>query len=248
MDLHIKEDETEHVLHLWKPFRFETPAGYDYRLRHPVHDFFYYLVRLALHPFLYLFNYLMFGLRVSGRRNLRSLGRSGAVTVCNHVHPMDCTFLDFALLPRRVYYLTLESNFRIPIARHLIRFFGGVPLPERPRRVCELFDEMAAAAKDGCFVQIYPEGVMKPYADGLQDFRDGAFHLAAKRQLPVLPAVVTYRRPAGLLRLWKRKPCMRLTLLEPVFPDPALPRRDATADLAIRCRQVMEQALSDSAR
>ncbi len=241
MENHLKEKRDEHVMHLWKPFHFEVKTGFDYRLDHPVHNFFYYLVRILFHPFLYLFNWIVFGLKIEGRKQLRALHGSGAVSICNHVHPMDCTFLDFAFLPRRAYYLTLESNFRIPIARHLIRFLGGVPLPGKLRCVVEMFDEMGKAARKGCLVQIYPEGVLKPYSDSLQPFRDGAFHFAVKQNLPVLPAIVTYRKPRGLWRLYKKDPCLTLSLLEPLYPNQDLNKKDATADLMARCIGVMEE-------
>jgi 1-acyl-sn-glycerol-3-phosphate acyltransferase len=183
------------------------------------------------------------GFSVSGRENLDALGKSGAVTVCNHVHMLDCTMIDSVLYPRRTYYVTLEENFSIPVVNYIVRTLGGVPLSKDPHAMAELFNSMAEAAKKGACVQIYPEGVLVPYCDNLRSFRGGAFRLAVDAGVPILPMVIKKEPPQGVRRLYKRKPCLRLVILPPVYKTPGLNPREAAADLCARTRAAMQAVL-----
>lgn len=215
IDANDSGDGSERVFRMWEPLRFTVKKGYDYR-RNGLHS---RIATALLHGFavavLSVYDRLAFGYKIEGRENLELLGGRGAVTVCNHVHQMDCTMIDLAMRGRRMYYLTIEENFKIPVIRHIVRILGGVPIA-RGGRMAELFDAMGGALCDGNCVQIYPEGVMDPYCKGLRRFKDGAFHLAVTNGAPILPMVVTYRRPRGFYALYKKKPCLHITILPPV--------------------------------
>ena len=166
------------------------------------------------------------------------------MVVCNHVHLLDCTFIDCAIPVKRMYYTTLESNLGIPIARHLIRWFGGVPIPTSMENLKTFMTEMDRALKCGHFVCMYPEGVLYPYFSDLRDFKDGAFKIAARSNVPVLPLVITFRKPRGIYRLYKKKPCVTLKILPPVFP--AAPRgRKSALEMKDKCYSAMRQAISN---
>ena len=143
--------------------------------------------------------------------------------------------MEQALWKERTYFITLASNFKIPLVRHLIRILGGVPLPTDVQTTAEMFSEMGKALKKGACVQIYPEGILLPYCRGLRPFRRGAFYLAEENQVPVLPMVITFHSPTGIRRIYKRKPCLHLHILPPLWPDPALPKRQQIKDLQERC-------------
>jgi 1-acyl-sn-glycerol-3-phosphate acyltransferase len=199
------------------------------------------IVRAIVVPF----QFIALGFRIRGRENLRELGRSGAVSICNHIHMVDCTMVDEAFYDRRMYYLTLEDSFKIPVVRELIRGLGAVPIPRTPGKMSELFSEMSKAVRSGSFVQVYPEGTLRPYCTKLRSFRDGAFKLAVDSGAPIVPAVLTLRARRGLYRLYKRKACLSLHIMPPMYPDTALPtRKEAIEELRDRCKAAMEETLS----
>lgn len=239
------EPPAEHVVHLPETKSFSVPKGYDYRLNAPVQTFFHRLLWNIVVLLLVIIDTVFFGLRIEGRENLRPLKRRGFVSVSNHVHMMDCTAVALALSHKRLYTATLESNFRIPGIRHLVRALGGVPLPRSPVCMAEFIASMRSAIAEGCAVQIYPEGVLLPYADTLRPFHKGAFTLAASIGAPVLPIAVKFRKPHGLFALYKRKPCMTLMILPPVWPDASLSGTAAARDLRLRVFCEMFCALSD---
>ena len=79
-----------------------------------------------------IYNRLFFGLRVQGRENLRGI-RGGAVTICNHVNMIDCTFVGCECGRKKPYFPTLKSNLEIPYIRKLVEYLGGFPIPETPK-------------------------------------------------------------------------------------------------------------------
>lgn len=236
-------EEAERVFHMWEPLRFETVQGYDYQRKGLLPSTGNALLRIFVDLILSVFDKIAFGFRIEGQENLKLLGERGAVTICNHLHPLDCSMVDLAVRRRRIYYITLEANFRIPVIRHLIRILGAVPLPHKSHTSRELFDAMAQAVQDGACVQIYPEGVMVPYCRKLRSFRNGAFRLAVKSGAPIFPMVIVQRKPSGIYRLYKNKPCLTLKVLPPIEADPSLGKREAADDLKQRCFDAMEQAM-----
>ena len=138
--------------------------------------------------------------------------------------------------------MSLDSNFRIPVVRHIIRWLGAVPLSRNPKQVRQLFSEMEMALQAGAIVQVYPEGVLVPYARQMREFHNGGFRMAAEANVPVLPMMLLQRQPRGVLRLWKRKPCMELYILPPIFPEDGLSRPEAVARYRRKARAAMEQA------
>ena len=234
-------EEDQHVLHMWEPLPFSVGEDYDYRRQ----GFFCRLgsgiLRTVVFLLLSVWNYLAYGMVIDGKENLK--GVRGAVTVCNHVHPMDCTMVDLAVFPRPIHYVTLDTNFRIPVVRHLIRWLGAVPLSHSPHQMGRLFTAMGQAMHDGELVQIYPEGVLIPYCGDLRKFKNGAFRLAADQAVPVVPMVITQEPPSGLLKLYKKKPCLHLHILPPLHPDPSLPPRQAAVRLREQCLRAMQEKL-----
>lgn len=236
----------EHQLHMWEPLKFEIPEDYDYQRRAWYKRLGSILFRGIVTIILAVYNYLALGVHIEGRENVRALKGRGAVAVCNHVHPMDCTLVDNAVLPKRVYYVTLDTNFRIPLVRHIIRWLGGVPMSRSPRQILTLFSQMEEAMARGAVVQVYPEGVLVPYDGQLRNFHNGAFRMAVEAGVPVLPMVITQEPPRGFFRLYKRKPCLRLHILPPVEADPGLTRREAIAWLNNAARSAMTACLENA--
>lgn len=76
------------------------------------------------------------------------------MTVYNHIPSMDCTMIDLAVFSKRIHYVTLDTNFHIPLVRHLIRWLGTVPLSHSPHQITQLFEAMGKAMDDGVLVQV----------------------------------------------------------------------------------------------
>ena len=181
-----------------------------------------------------------FGLRICHRERLDSLWGRPFVSVCNHIHPLDCTAVNRVLCRQPVYYLSLEANYHLPIAGSLLRRLGVLPAPGASLGETRRFMEQASAVLDsGGILHIFPEGELRRYDPSLRPFRHGAFHLAARQGVPILPMVLRPRpgrRPRG-------RPRLTLEILPPIQPFSDLPTRKAAQAMEAECRRRMEQAL-----
>lgn len=241
-DARLKEEEQ--VFHMWEPLRFEVGTGYDYLWNTAPKRFVRALFLNVVTAVVTVFNFLVFGTTVRGRKNLKAVEGTGAVTVCNHIHPMDCTMVNTALWGRRRYFVSLESNFRIPVAGHLLKILGAVPMSSKASLAIEMFTAMETALKDGALVHIYPEGLLVPYAKGIRTFKNGAFRLAFKAGVPVLPLVISQREPRGLFKIFKRRPCLKIEILPPVYTEDQRVIKKTAGGLKTACQSVYESYFS----
>ncbi len=195
------------------------------------------------------FHRVCLGLKIEGRENLRKYKeqlKGGAITVGNHVWREDAVMIFHAV---RKYY-----RMHMPVfAKHLnnpgfywmLRYMGGVPVPESlagMRGFNAAFDKFNA---DGDWIHVFPEAVRWDYYTWLKPFHKGTFTMAYKYNVPVVPCVITFRERKGLFLLTGKKnmPLFTVKVLEPVFIDKSLPRRDAVKDLILRVRAEMKEAM-----
>ncbi len=233
----------EHVLHMWTPFTLKLYKGYDYLSCALSYRILYVLLRALAITVFSVLNPLLFGFRIRGRENL--CGIKGAVTLCNHIHPLDCTMVGLSLPLRRQYFMTLQSNLEIPLIRHLVKGLGGIPIPRERVYTRDFSAAVKQALRNGSIVHVYPEGVLRPYWKGLRKFRRGAFSFAYDANVPLIPMVILYRHPTGLRALFRHKPLMELRILEPVYPDVTQPKPQQLAVLRSRCRDAMQSAIDE---
>ncbi|WP_343209638.1 lysophospholipid acyltransferase family protein [Anaerolentibacter hominis] len=220
--------ETERIVKMWEPLKFRWNEKFQFFPKSRLFRIGNRLIRELVYLIFIPVNRLVFGLRVTGRENLKKVQKTGVVTVCNHVHLLDCVILACAMRKRPVCFPTLQANFQIPVLRHLIRLLGGVPIPENKKGFLKLSRELNQYVRKGGLVHLYPETVLHPYYNGIRGFKRGAFLLAYETGAPILPFVITFRRPKGIRKYLKKKPCVTLHILEPVYPDLTANKKEET--------------------
>lgn len=183
-------------------------------------------------------NSLFFGFSVKGRENLIPV-EGGAVTVCNHVHPMDCTMVKVALFPRMIRYISLRRNLEIPFVGWLLKACGVLPLPGHPIRTARFQKELEKGIEDGEWIHYYPEGMLVKYYEGLRAFHPGAFLTAVRTGCPIIPMRIVYKKPKGLRALWRKRPFLELIIKKPLYADRTLPQKQAVKDLMQRTVKIM---------
>jgi 1-acyl-sn-glycerol-3-phosphate acyltransferase len=131
-------------------------------------------------------------LRTSGRHLLP--WRGSAVLVANHASLIDILVLFDLFRPFK--WVSKAEIFRVPVIGWNMRLNGYVPLvrgrAESVRRMMTRCGELLAA---GSPVLIFPEGTRTDDGD-LRKFKDGAFELAVRHQVPVFPIAVHGTRRA----------------------------------------------------
>ena len=193
---------------------------------------------------LYPVNKLWLGLRVEGMHNMKLIKGTGAVTVSNHVHHLDCSMVKLATLGRRTWFTSLYENFQIPVVGYLVKGLGAAALGQSTREKCQVHRALLHNIKNGDLVHYYPEGMLIPYYNGLRPMYGGAFAIAVQAKCPVVPMVVTSRENRGLYRL-KKRPCMTLHILPPIYPLSGLSGRQGRQALQLRVEQSMQEVFND---
>ncbi len=187
-----------------------------------------------------------FGFRIEGKEHLE-LVNNGAVTVINHIHPMDCTMVKCAVYPHSIFFLSLRRNLELPFTGWLVKWCGGLPLPETAGEMLSFQRKLEKNVRQGEWIHYYAEGMLVRYHEGLRPMHDGAFVTAVRTKSPVIPMAMSCHPPCGLHSLWRRKPDLHLHIGMPQFPDPTLPSKQAVQELKARVIREMEHMLDDRA-
>lgn len=211
----------------------QAPPGYAGRAYRLLSTAFYYLIAI---PLLFLWTRLVLGARREGRNRLPRAG--GALTVCNHVHPLDSALVALALFPRRLVFVSAPVNLEHAWYGGLVRLLGGVAVPRSPAGLPLFLAEMELFLARGRIVHFFPEGELQPYETSLRAFKRGAFHLAAQARVPVLPLSIRFTPPAGLGRRFRRRPTMVIVVGEPLVPTTTDPRHDRRIRMELARRRM----------
>lgn len=195
---------------------------------------------------LYVIDSVCFGFRVKGKEALKKVG-SGAVTVINHVHPMDCTMVKLAVFPRSIHFISLRRNLELPFVGWLVKLCGALPLPAAPKELVWFEKQLLRSLRRGDWIHYYPEGLLVRDHQELRDFQPGAFFAAVHSGCPVVPMVITFLYPRGIWRLAGGKRRMLLSIGDPQYPDGTLSHKKAVGELMERTREAMRRMITEPA-
>ena len=141
---------------------------------------------------------------------------NGAVIVCNQCTILTAPLWGFPFAQASRIHL---SGVFIPSSLWLgplIRVMGSVPVPAELSGMRKFLSELSEGAASGRLVCVYPEGMIEPYCDHLRQFREEAFAVAVRADVPVVPLVLTERPQRGIWR-FKKRPHASLWRSEPPF-------------------------------
>lgn len=211
------EEPTENVMEVWHPLKFNVNEKYKYV---PTNIFFriiswivYYLIAV---PILSIILKLVYDLKIEGKENIKDL-QGSAITVSNHVLVLDCAMVGLAVCgKKKIFYTTQSESFQIPFVRKLIKLLRAIPIPKGVKNKERMVKEISNLLKDNKFVHFYPEAILYPYCNKIRHFKNGAFDLAIKNDVPVVPIVIKFRQPKGIRKILKRKKDVTLKILEPI--------------------------------
>jgi 1-acyl-sn-glycerol-3-phosphate acyltransferase len=166
------------------------------------------------------------------------LPQTDCVVVANHASYLDGIVL-YAALPPRFGFVVKREMSRVPLADTLLRQIGSHYV-ERDGRHKGARDtrKLLKRAHAGGALAFFPEGTFDR-RPGLAAFRSGAFTIAARARLPVLPVAISGTRqalPAGSFIPWPGHIHIELA---PVQPPPASTAKEDLADSVRAARQAI---------
>jgi 1-acyl-sn-glycerol-3-phosphate acyltransferase len=201
---------------------------------------------------------LLYAVRYEGSHRLRKW-KGGAILVSNHTAPLDPVMITGAAYPALVYQTLLERTVETPFLGTFIRLLGGVPLPRGPSGIERLLAAAKKALSYRTFLHFYPEGECFIYNQRIEEYKPGAFYLAAKLNIPVIPIVniltesffapprTTVQFTAPLIT----RPRMTWVVLPPVYPsffvryhENGEPDMNSVRTFAQEVRQLMQEEIN----
>jgi 1-acyl-sn-glycerol-3-phosphate acyltransferase len=110
------------------------------------------------------------------------------VVVCNHQSMADIPLI--SNLPWEMKWLAKIELFNLPILGWMLRLAGDISVDRKnPRSGAQALIKAQRILEQKCSVMIFPEGTRT--LDGrVRQFSEGAFHLAIKAKVSVLPLVI----------------------------------------------------------
>ena len=192
-----------------------------------------------------------YNIQVKGKENLRGLRHGGAIFTSNHFAFLENGAIEIAsrMAPgrHRFHYVIREGNYFMDgTFGFLLRHCDTLPLPSCLHTMKKFNEAMAILLKKGHHILIYPEQSMWYNYKKPRPLQIGAFHMAAKNGVPVVPCFVSLTECGD----WEEngEPHMHYTVhvMPPIYPDPKKTLRE-NAELMRRtneqfCREAYERA------
>ena len=187
---------------------------------------------------------------IEGLENLRAV-RGGAIITCNHFHPMDSFIMqlvfDDSHHGKRLYRVIREGNYtNFPgFFGFMMRNCNTLPLSSNMNTMKKFLEATRQVLAEGNCILIYPEQSMWWNYRKPKPMKPGAFDMAVKNNVPVVPCFITmedtkYTGPDGY-------PVQAYTphVGQALWPNPSLSRQEARDDLRRRtesyCREIYEK-------
>lgn len=196
----------------------EPDERFRYR-RRPLGKLGTLLTRTLLRLLSPLWIRIVYGAKVVGRRNLKAVKKTGAVSICNHFSELDTLFVRGAVGHYRSFHTASPKNNKTGLRGTILRCGGLLPFSGNLAAMRNLDAEIGRLIHRRKIVNFYAEQAMWTAYRKPRPMKRGAFHYAVKFNAPVLPIFCTFAlsRRGNIRRL-------RINVLPAVFPDADLPR------------------------
>lgn len=177
---------------------------------------------------------------IKGLENFKNLD-SGAIVTCNHFNAFDSFAIQLAYEAadqndRTFYRVIHERNYtNFPgFYGFLMRHCNTLPLSSNLETMKKFVSAADQLLTSGNFILIYPEQSMWWNYRKPKPFKRGAFVLACKSNVPVLPCFITMKDSEIMGDDGFPIQEYTIHISEPIYPNSALPYRDRVEDLKNR--------------
>ena len=177
-------------------------------------------------------------IRISGGEHVDA--KQVYVIVSNHQSLADIPVVSHLKLDTK--WLAKAELFRVPLLGWMLRMAGDVPVDRSaPRQGARAMMRCAKYLRQHCSVVFFPEGSRSPDGE-VQDFNEGAFQLAIREQVPILPLVVEGTGSALPAKtwIWGKAGLIRLRVLEAIPVEGWAVKESAALRDAVRQKMVDE--------
>ena len=184
--------------------------------------------------------FIRYALIIKGKKNIKEYYKmtnsKGMITISNHTTEWDTIFVlltryfKFSEFP--IWQEGAESK-----SGMLYREVGGIPMPIKSNHgMAYAYKAMVDVVKENKWLHVFPEAACWAFYPAVRTFQNGAFKIAYDLKKPILPMAVSYRKPKGIYKLFKKQPNATIAIGKPLMANYELDRKDAIEDLLVRSR------------
>lgn len=172
---------------------------------------------------------IIWGVKVQGRDVMKRHKKdfeNGAITICNHAYKWDVPAIIGAT--RKHFWIPMFADNMMTKDHWHMKYIGGIPVPTTSMAAMKKYNEAFDRHHElKHWFHVFPEGIRWDFYKPLKPFMKGAFTMAYKYDMPLLPCYITYRPRTGWRRLFggPEKPLITITIGEPIFPDTSANRK-----------------------
>ncbi len=164
-----------------------------------------------------------YDITVSGAENLKDIS-GGAIFTSNHFSVTENLAVKLAgkkaPKKRRMYKLVREGNFFMPgTIGWLLKYCDTLPLSKNLGTLKLLDKAISQILAEGNFILIYPEQAMWWHYPKPRPYKIGAYHYAAKNNVPIVPCFVTMHKKDENLPILPNNVKYAMHILKPIYPD-----------------------------
>ncbi len=164
-----------------------------------------------------IFTFFAYHLKVEGRQNLKGVKK--AITVSNHVLETDILINRLAAFGHKQYVTGASFNNKKGFFGYTLKAGGLLPLGESFKAQKNLVKVIEEVVENNGYVHFYAEQSLWNRYERSRPFKIGAFHFAAKLNVPVIPITFVFREPPKIMRWYRKKKFVTAIIGKPVYPD-----------------------------
>ena len=200
----------------------EKVAHYDIFKRNPINKIKNIMARKIVYNYVNMFNS---DTKIVGLENLKKV-EGGAIITSNHFSPQDSTPITYALKKvgkhKKLRIVITEAN--LAMDGHfgfIMNNFDTIPLSKNKEYTENKFmPAIEKLLKTNHLILIYPEQEMWFNYRKVRNLKPGAYHIAAKFGVPIIPCFITMEEKKGEYEEnGFNKLRYTINIMEPIYPD-----------------------------
>ena len=180
---------------------------------------------------------------IVGKENLKNL--NSAIICSNHINKLDCMLIQNALKPKTVYFTAAEFNNMEGFVGDMMRAGRLLPMSRNYKAQKNFLLTIEKLFKKRKFVTFFPEGSEWWCYKKPRPQNSGAYNVAVKNNVPVLPIFFTFNEteeskssPIGYKQFV-------INILKPIYPDPQLSSKDNIKSMMDNCKNQWQETYNN---
>lgn len=189
---------------------------------------------------------------IRGIENLKNV-KTGAMITCNHFNPFDSFTIEKVFRStkqhrsKKLYKVIREGNYtNFPgFYGFLFRNADTLPLSSNKRTMVNFMKAVDVILKKGDFILIYPEQSMWWNYRKPKPLKDGAFKMATRSNVPVIPIFITMEDSDIIGEDGFSIQEYTVNIEKPIYPDPEKSEKENTVMMKNKNYEVWKKIYED---